>query len=139
MPATPSFEEFMLRRREVALAYVNGDAQPLRGISTTADPATFFGPGGGIEQGAARVLEVNEAGARHFHTGAETTLEVLHAASDGTLGYWTGLQRATVRMQDSDAPVPMVLRVTEVFRCEGDAWKLVHRHADMLADKQAKP
>jgi ketosteroid isomerase-like protein len=138
MPITPSFEEFMLRRREVASAYVNGDAQPLRGISTTADPATFFGPGGGIEQGAARVLEVNEAGARHFHSGADTTLEVLHAASDGTLGYWTGVQRAMVRPQGGGAPVPMVLRVTEVFRCEGDAWKLVHRHADTLAEKQAK-
>ena len=139
MPTTPSFEEFMLHRREVASAYVNGDAQPLRGISTTTDPATFFGPGGGIEQGAAHVLEINEAGARHFQSGAETTLEVLHAASDGTLGYWTGLQRATARMQGSETPVPMVLRVTEVFRCEGDAWKLVHRHADMLAEKQAKP
>ena len=129
----------MQRRREVASAYVNGNAQPLRGISTTTDPATFFGPAGGIEQGAARVLEVNEAGAQHFQSGAETTLEVLHAASDGTLGYWTGLQRATARMQGSDQPVPMVLRVTEVFRCEGDAWKLVHRHADMLAEKQTQP
>jgi ketosteroid isomerase-like protein len=33
----------------------------------------------------------------------------------------------------------MKLRVTEVFRLERDAWKLVHRHADPLAEaKDAK-
>jgi ketosteroid isomerase-like protein len=116
---------------------VNGDAGPLREISTTTDPATFFGPGGGVEQGSAQVLAGNEKATRQFKQGGTTELEVLHSGSDGDLGYWTGLQHATVLIEGKSQPVPMSLRVTEIFRRENGAWKLMHRHADPLT--QVKP
>ena len=59
-----SFDAFMQQRHQVAAAYVNGDAGPLSDMSTRADPATFFAPGGGVEQGAAHVLEDNKKGAQ---------------------------------------------------------------------------
>jgi ketosteroid isomerase-like protein len=133
--ADTSFNDFMQQRRRVAAAFVNGDPGPLREISTAVDPATFFGPGGGIEQGATHVLEINESGSHRFQRGGTTELGVLHSSSDGELGYWTGWQNATVRAEGKAAPMPMRLRVTEVFRREGGVWKLIHRHADPLAEK----
>lgn len=39
----------------------------------------------------------------------------------------------TVQMRGNKDAIPMNLRVTEIFRREDNEWKLVHRHADLLA------
>jgi ketosteroid isomerase-like protein len=134
-----SFNTFIQQQRpRVAAAFINGDPTPLREISTQADPATFFGPGGGVEQGAAHVLEVNETGSHQFQRGGTTELEVLHSGSDGDFGYWTGFQRASLRLEGKPEPASMNLRVTEIFRRENGRWKLIHRHADPMAEVQSK-
>jgi ketosteroid isomerase-like protein len=137
--ADQSFEEFMEHQRpRVAAAFVNGDPGPLREISATADPATFYGPGGGIEHGSAHVLAGNDKAAKQFQRGGTTELEVFHNGHDGQLAYWTGLQHAVVRLEGKAEPVPMTLRVTEIFRRESGAWKLMHRHADPLTEAKTK-
>jgi ketosteroid isomerase-like protein len=130
---TQSFDNFLKQRRDVAAAFVNGDAAPLGAISTASDPATIFGPSGGTEQGASRVLEVNEQASRRFH-GGTTDIEVLHSGESGDLAYWTGIQRASVKVEGRHDPAPMTLRVTELFRRENGEWKLIHRHADPLGE-----
>lgn len=128
------FEQFMKQREQAAGAYVSGDAALLGQIVTQASPATFFDPGGGWTQGAGEVSARYERDAASFAPGSENRFEILHMAASGDIAYWVGFQRASARMRGSDEPVAFNIRVTELFRREGDSWKLIHRHADMLKD-----
>ena len=126
------FEQFMKQRSAVARAYVNGEATPLGEIVARHDPATFFKPSGGYRQGAQAVWAHYERDATNFESGSEGQLEILHLAASDGLAYWVGFQRVTAHVRGRPQTVPFNLRVTELFRREGDTWKLLHRHADPL-------
>ena len=132
------FKAFIEKREKAALAYVNGDAEPLGEIVVEQSPATFFGPRGGAVDGAKNVMSRYAKDAKSFDGGSETDLEILHMSADDKLGYWVGFQNARARMKGKADTIPMRLRVTEIFRKadggKGDGeWRLVHRHADPLA------
>ncbi len=129
------FEQLMEQRNEVARKFVNGDARPLGENVAESDPATFFGPTGGWEEGAEQVWSAYRDGSRQFKSGSDSTLEILHSGASDSLGYWVGIQHASLNVPDKAGPVKMDLRVTEIFRRENGQWKLIHRHADRLANK----
>jgi ketosteroid isomerase-like protein len=97
-------------------------------------PATFMSPGGGVVRGTKEVWSRYQQDAGRFEPGSTTELEILDMAAGDTVAYWTGTQKAQARMKGEPEPVANKLRVTEVFRREGDSWKLVHRHADPLVE-----
>ena len=129
------FSEFLRAREQASLAYVRGQPEAFSVLVAEHHDASFFPPRGGCTHGTAEVASRYERDAAAFEAGSESsTFEIFHMAAGDDVAYWTGLQHATVRMKGGQGPMPMHLRVTEVFRREGDAWKLVHRHADMLAE-----
>jgi ketosteroid isomerase-like protein len=128
------FDKFMKTREEAAAAYVRGEIGPLDAISARVSPTTFFGPQGGDVQGAKEVSSRYAHDATSFEPGGESHLEVVHKGADGSVAYWTGFQHAKVRLRGKPDPISMKLRVTELFRREGNEWKLVHRHADSLSE-----
>ena len=129
------FKQFMNRREDAARAYVNGDAGPVSRISAQISPATLIHPNGDYEQGAEQVSSRYVHDAEHFESGGDSSFEVLQMAASDGIAYWVGFQRATARLKGNPEAVPMRLRITEVFRREGDEWKLVHRHADSLTSE----
>lgn len=132
------FEAFMKQRERAAEAYVCGDAGPVDQIATRESPASFFPPSGGRVTGASDVAARYSKDAASFAKGSTGKFEILHMhASDG-LAYWVGLQHAQVNLQGKDEPVPFHLRVTELYRREGNEWKMIHRHADPLAEPQKR-
>ena len=128
------FDEFMRSREAASTAFVGGEAAPLLAMSVTDDPASIFPPTGAIVRGAEAVNSGNHRGAAAFAPGAENEFEVVHSGADGSLGYWTGLQRSRVLMKAKNEPVEMTLRVTELFRRVDGDWKLFHRHADLAQE-----
>jgi ketosteroid isomerase-like protein len=130
-----TFEEFLEKRREAALAYVKGDARPVTDLSASSGAATFFDPGGGIVEGAEAVLKVYREGAQMFGPQSVTELEIHDYGASGDFGFWAGLQRATVAIKGRAEPASMTLRVSEVFHRQEGEWRMVHRHASVANGK----
>ena len=130
------FEQFMQQRQAASAAYVQGEAEPLNQIVAQTSPATFFPPGGGFSQGTQEVAARYEHDAQAFAPGSHFRFEVLQMAASDGVAYWVGFMRGEAHMRGKAESVPMNLRVTEVFRREAGAWKMVHRHADPLAESK---
>jgi ketosteroid isomerase-like protein len=52
------------------------------------------------------------------------------------LAYTVWLERQKAKLGGRGDVTPFTLRVTMVYRPEGDTWKVVHRHADPITTPQ---
>jgi hypothetical protein len=59
------------------------------------------------------------------------------SAISGSLGYTVEIERFETKVAGSDELTPVSLRVTSIFRLEGDTWWLLHRHADPITTLQS--
>lgn len=124
-----TFDAFMAQREAAARAYVAGDGPLVEALSASEGQATFFDPGGGFTEGAAKINEANRAGAKSFGPGGTTHFDVKDKGESGDLAFWTGYQIASVNREGKT--IPMTIRITEIFRREDGQWRMVHRHASM--------
>ena len=135
-PGGESFASFMKDREAASNAYINGDDQPLQALAVKSDPASFFPPNGACVAGATAVSKAHHEGAKAFRTGSTGSFDTVQSGSSGTLAFWTGIQHADAVLQGKDKPASMALRTTEIYRFEGGGWKLAHRHADMMGNRE---
>jgi len=120
--------------QRAASTFVSGDPEPFKNRWAQAEDVSIFGGWGAYELGWEQVGPRLEWAAARFAAGS-CDYEPLTSGSSGDLGYTIGLERSQVRLAGSDELSPMLLRVTHIYRREGDEWKLIHRHADPVSEK----
>ena len=114
---------------------IAGRSAALMQLFSHRDDATVLGGFGGHEMGWQQIDPRLQWVGETF-LGGRCDYEVLTSWAGANLGYVVQIERIEARVADRAAPLTMALRVTMVFRREGGEWKLLHRHADELVDKQ---
>ncbi len=113
-------------------AWMCGDASAYDALNTHAEDYTIMGPfGGPTSIGYRSWSERSSAIVKNFKSGA-CKLRVIQSYASGDI-------LVLVLEEDQHGEIggqpdqPWRLRVTQVYRREGDTWKVVHRHADPLS------
>lgn len=136
--ADPGLNAFMQRFEQATNRFINGDNADWLALASRRADATIMGAWGAYERGWAEVgPRYDWAVARFKPSGAKLQVEYLSHGHSGDLAYTVAVERSTALVIGQEQPRPLQLRVTHVFRNEGGAWKLMHRHADPLTDKTA--
>lgn len=128
-------EEVLPRLHEVEKAIHDGNIEPRVEMWSRDEPLSLLGAAGMCNSGWDEILPTFEWLETVFSNCQEYRFELIAAGASGDLAYTVGLEHATYSMR-GEPPRPNTLRVTQIYRREGDEWKVVHRHGDGLKEGQ---
>lgn len=123
---------FVTQAEEAAGAYVRGDMERYVELVRHAEQFTLLPPYGGPASRHEHRAETVRASAG-FIQGGEARLEHVETHAWGDTLVVAMIERQHGRVEGSPDQ-DLSLRVTHVYRREGDRWHLVHRHADPLVN-----
>ena len=119
--------------RQALDQYVKGDAGPALELVSRAEDVTLANPLGPPTRGPENVRMAASQAAATLRDGSVLGFEEVARYSTADLGYVVQLERVQARFVGSDTTMhPITVRVTMIFRREGDTWRVVHRHADPI-------
>ena len=114
---------------------VAGDPEPYKALWSPAADVTVLGGFGGYALGWEQVQQNTEWAASRFRGAKGFGVKPLASGASGDLAYAVWLEHGEVRVQGRDDFVPLLVRVTHIFRREAGAWKIIHRHGDPVTEK----
>jgi len=134
-----SFQAFLHTWEQAQTRFINGDPALWKQHTSHRDDVTILGGFGGEgEKGWKAVGARYDWASSQYRPGNATMKADYHnIVVRGDLAFTVGVERQQdVRIGGQNEGVRRALRVTQVFRKESDGWKLVHRHADQMTEKQ---
>ena len=112
--------------------FAKGDPGPVKALVSHRDDVTLANPFGPTVRGWERVSEALDYASSRFRDGTVGPFESVAEYVTDELVCLVEVERWEARVGGRDDKSSFDLRVTSVYRLEGDAWKLVHRHADSI-------
>ena len=123
--------------RDALRAYVQGDPDPVLTLWSEAEDATLANPFGPPCRGRAAIESASRQAVANFMEGGALRFRSVTTSFDevvryGTtdVGYVVQLERHEGTLAARQERGVVELRVTMIFRREGEGWRVVHRHAD---------
>jgi ketosteroid isomerase-like protein len=137
--ADADFKAFLATFEAGLDRFVNGNPDIwTRHVSFGGD-ATVFGEWGGYACGRDVEPSYAWAASKFRESGADVKVEYLTIAVSGDLAYTVSIERSEVRVGDQYEELEVAFRATHVFQRRNGSWKLLHRHADHMAEKTDLP
>lgn len=130
MTATANFDDVLNQARAALDQIARGDASGYRALYSRRADITLANPFGGVGRGWDEVIEQLERAASYYRDGEATRFDVVTKAVTPELAYTVTIEGIETKLASRSEVVPLVVRVTSVYRREDGDWKLVHRHAD---------
>ena len=118
--------------REALETYLQGDPTAVTALFSRGDDVTLANPLGPPRRGPVDVEMAIAGGAAQLRDGAVRGFEEISRYSTPDLGYIVQVERTKARLAGGEHISPIALRVTMIFRREGDGWRIAHRHADPI-------
>src|SRR5687767_483478 len=129
-----TWPDFERQLRAAQTRFQQGQPEPLLALWSHADDVTLMGALGGHERGwglvGARLARI----ATSARDGSHDEDQVVSRVVGADVAVIVVLEHITRTNADGSVRSRNVLRVTHVARCEGAAWRLIHRHADPLVE-----
>ena len=129
----PILEELAERCRRDHMSWINGNGAPY----SLPEDGTILGAVGGHSLGGPQTTERQKAVAAQWRNGSGD-IELVNGGVSGDVAWLVMIERSTVNLvaDPPDLYRRWDLRVTEVFRRNGEVWERVHRHADPLVERR---
>src|SRR5947209_1848035 len=116
---------------QAELALHNGDPAPRRALWSRREPISVLGAWRNAH-GQAEIDALFAYLGRSFSNCTSYAFEVQAYDVVGDMAYTAGLERTAVWVDGK--PRTYTSRVTQVYRREDSAWKVVHRHGDTMTE-----
>ncbi len=130
-------ESAIQKSHDAVAGIFRGDAAPAKALFSDRDDVTLGNPFGPYARGRNQVEETLDRAALNYRDGELTGAELIASYVSADLACVVEVERGRAKVGGGKDLFALALRVTSLFRREGGAWKLVHRHADPITTPRA--